>query len=58
MKKPKVNPESLKKKKIDTIISAKVFSVDLETLKEHEVNVSRLVRTIVAEIAQNLRNKD
>lgn len=59
MKKTKmINTENLKKKKIDTIVSAKVFSNDLKTLKDHEVNVSRLIRTIVAEIAHNLRSKN
>lgn len=49
------NPDDLKKKKIDVTVSAKVYGEDLETLKNNNVNISKLIRKALSDAARRYK---
>lgn len=51
------NPDDLKKKKIDVTVSAKVYGEDLETLKNNDVNISKLIREAISDTAKRYRKR-
>lgn len=47
--------KKLQKRNVDMIISARVFSSDVETLKVNGINVSKLIRQTVSDAARRLK---
>lgn len=48
--------KKLKKKNVGGFVTARVFKKDLEALKDHGINVSRLIRQSIREAARRIKD--